>query len=696
LFTPTTGFIGTTTFQYRITDSGTPQASDTALVSVYVFKPIHNAVNDNTTSLKNAVVTGNASSNDNIVSGSTYSIIGTATKGTITITSAGNFTYTPNANAIGTDSVRYQVCSPSPMNICDTAKLFFAINSINAVDDLDTTTINTPKTITVKTNDNDPQGNTISNPIIVSNPSNGTVSVNANGTILFTPTTGFVGTTTFQYRITDNGTPQASDTALVSVYVYKPEFRAIPDINTSIIGSSISGNVSTNDVYFNGTTFTKIGNPLNGSIIFNANGSYIYTPNINFSGKDKIDYVITSPPPMNLKDSASISFVILNEFINGTNTIVAQNDNITTLINQSISICVLCNDNDPQNDSILGPVIVSNPSHGTISINSNKTISYTPNSNFVGSDKFSYSICDNNTVMDCDTATVFIEVSSNTSNQTFANDDMFFTIVDFPIVNNLSKNDSDPQGNTISFSKVSNPIHGTVIVNSNGSFNYIPNSNFSGPDYFIYSKCDNGTPSACDTATVYFNMLKLNTALPVVLKEFSVLVKNCEANLIWKTESEINFSNFEIERKINENEFIKIGEVFAKGSTNSSQQYYFNDNNISSSLYQYRLKMNDIDGKYSYSEIESIQTNCSLNNSILIYPNPAIDEVNLEISNEENVDYEIKILDIYGKIIYQNSISINAEVKSIKIPLNNFSNGIYSVILFDGTNKKVVKLYKTN
>jgi hypothetical protein len=106
--------------------------------------------------------------------------------------------------------------------------------------------------------------------------------------------------------------------------------------------------------------------------------------------------------------------------------------------------------------------------------------------------------------------------------------------------------------------------------------------------------------------------------------------------------------------------------------------------------------MNDIDGKYSYSEIESIQTNCSLNNSILIYPNPAIDEVNLEISNEENVDYEIKILDIYGKIIYQNSISINAEVKSIKIPLNNFSNGIYSVILFDGTNKKVVKLYKTN
>lgn len=77
----------------------------------------------------------------------------------------------------------------------------FAINSVNAVDDIDTTNVNISSVISVLGNDTDPQGNAISNPIIVVNPMHGTVVVNANGSILYTPITGYAGNDFFNIEL---------------------------------------------------------------------------------------------------------------------------------------------------------------------------------------------------------------------------------------------------------------------------------------------------------------------------------------------------------------------------------------------------------------------------------------------------------------------------------------------------------------
>jgi hypothetical protein len=71
----------------------------------------------------------------------------------------------------------------------------------------------------------------------------------------------------------------------------------------------------------------------------------------------------------------------------------------------------------------------------------------------------------------------------------------------------VAPNDSDPNNDPLTFTKLTNPTNGTVTFNPNGTYTYTPNTNYVGPDRFIYKVCDNGTPNLCDTATVYITVL---------------------------------------------------------------------------------------------------------------------------------------------------------------------------------------------
>ncbi|CAM1370250.1 hypothetical protein TSEDIMI_80036 [Tenacibaculum sediminilitoris] len=90
------------------------------------------------------------------------------------------------------------------------------------------------------------------------------------------------------------------------------------------------------------------------------------------------------------------------------------------------------------------------------------------------------------------------------TNTTTAIDDSFSTDYNVAVSGNVLDNDSDLEGNTqtVNTVLVINPNYGSVVLNSNGSFLYTPNQNFSGSDSFRYRVCDNGSPVACDEAIV--------------------------------------------------------------------------------------------------------------------------------------------------------------------------------------------------
>ena len=155
-------------------------------------------------------------------------------------------TYIPNSDFNGTDTFDYTVCDKSTPQNCDTATITVTVNPIlDLVDDAPTTDANTPVDVNALLNDNDiPSIGTI----VVTDPTNGTVSIDDNGTpndpsddvLNYTPDTGFSGIDTFDYTICDTATPQNCDTATVTVTVSSlPDYK--PSIfisNTTIIGGS--------------------------------------------------------------------------------------------------------------------------------------------------------------------------------------------------------------------------------------------------------------------------------------------------------------------------------------------------------------------------------------------------------------------------------------------------------------------------
>ena len=109
-------------------------------------------------------------------------------------------------------------------------------------------------------------------------------------------------------------------------------------------------------------------------------------------------------------------------------------------------------------------------------------------------------------------------VAADDANQTLKN-----TVVN----GTTAANDLDPNiGQTLTFSLLVNPTHGSVSLNANGTYTYTPTTGYIGTDQFQYKICDNGTPTLCDTATVYLTIYDF----PCVTMNLKVLLEGSLRN----------------------------------------------------------------------------------------------------------------------------------------------------------------------
>ncbi|PNX53780.1 MAG: hypothetical protein BV458_02565 [Thermoplasmata archaeon M9B2D] len=188
----------------------------------------------------------------------------------------------------------------------------------------------------------------------------------------------------------------------------------------------------------------------------------------------------------------------------------ANDDTATTNEDTPLWINVLANDTDP--DGTLTPstvTVTSGPTHGTTNINTTTgSIQYTPETNYYGSDSFTYTINDDDGAPS-NTATVNITINDVNDPPT-ANDDTATTNEDTPLWINVLANDTDPDGtlNPSTVTVTSGPTHGTTNINTTtGSIQYTPETNYYGSDSFIYTvNDDDGAPS--NTATVTITVLE--------------------------------------------------------------------------------------------------------------------------------------------------------------------------------------------
>lgn len=213
------------------------------------------------------------------------------------------------------------------------------------------------------------------------------------------------------------------------------------------------------DIYANDTNLPVSGaltatNPTNGTVSINNNSTpndptddvLTYTPDPNFNGVDNFNYTVCNT--LGDCSTAAVSLSVLP-------IVDALDDMVTTMENQPLDILVLANDNDLP---ILGTFTVTNPANGAVIINTNGTpgnpsddsLSYTPNLNFIGTDTFTYTICD--TLSNCSTGTVTIIVTPNGAvNLDSDNDGILDSFEDLNLDgdNNPATNPTDTDGDGI-------------------------------------------------------------------------------------------------------------------------------------------------------------------------------------------------------------------------------------------------------
>ncbi|MCS4139503.1 surface protein [Salinibacter ruber] len=160
---------------------------------------------------------------------------------------------------------------------------------------------------------------------------------------------------------------------------------------------------------------------------------------------------------------------------------------------------VLANDTDPNGDSLTVSV-VSDASSGNLTLEANGALQYDPQRNFSGTDSFSYEAVDDSSA--ADTASVTIAVLP-INDPPVANADSFETRQDSALTvaaPGVLENDTDVDGDTLAAALVSEAGNGDLTLREDGSFEYVPNSSFTGEDSFTYRALDDS--SAADTASV--------------------------------------------------------------------------------------------------------------------------------------------------------------------------------------------------
>lgn len=165
------------------------------------------------------------------------------------------------------------------------------------------------------------------------------------------------------------------------------------------------------------------------------------------------------------------------------------------------------------------------------------------------------------------------------------------------------------------------------------------------------------------------------STVPIKLKSFAGVTKNCKATLTWETALESNVKNIEILRSENGELFEKVGDVMPKGNNS----YYTIEIGNYTDAY-FKLKTNDSDGHYEYSKIISLKSNCEMP-GYTILPNPAISFIKV-IGIKSND--QLVILDMLGRKI----LDLRALQTNDKFDIQQIPSGTYFLRI---SNDKMVK-----
>ncbi len=295
----------------------------------------------------------------------------------------------------------------------------------------------------------------------------------------------------------------------IGAYEYTPNVppTAAPDSYTTLQNTTLdiaAPGVLGNDEDADGDWLAAVleSQPAHGELTLNANGSFSYTPEAGYSGNDSFSYRADDYDGQS--EAAKVTIEVLPPGSNLPPT--AAPDAYTARQETPLTVPapgVLDNDQDGNGDALTA-VVESQPANGALTLNANGSFTYTPKAGYTGSDSFTYRANDGQASSAPATVTISI-LPTGANLPPLAFSDRYegtqgttLTIAAPGVLGN----DQDEDGDTLAAVVENEPAHGTLVLNSDGSFSYSADNGFSGSDSFTYRASDGRAQSGPATVTI--------------------------------------------------------------------------------------------------------------------------------------------------------------------------------------------------
>jgi VCBS repeat-containing protein len=243
--------------------------------------------------------------------------------------------------------------------------------------------------------------------------------------------------------------------------------------------------------------------PTHGVLAMNANGTFAYTPDLNYFGADSFSYNLSDGSLDSNLATVSLTVTPVND------APVVADVQATTAEDTPLVIALGAYATDVDSTT-LTTQIVAGPAHGVLVQNNDGSYSYTPDANYNGADSFTYKANDGE--LDSNVATVTLGITP-VNDAPVAGDLNLAAVEDTALKMNLLVAASDVENDALTAAIVATAQHGQVNINADGSFTYTPVANYNGIDSFTYKVNDGALDS--NVATVNLSIAAVNDA-PVV------------------------------------------------------------------------------------------------------------------------------------------------------------------------------------
>ncbi len=491
---PTADWNGSETLTFTATDPSGESISQTVNFTV---APVADIVADKATVVEDTPTIIKVLGNDTFEGDGKVVSLDTnngPANGTVSINPDGSVTYTPNDNYHGADSFTYIVTSGG---VSESTTVEVNVTPVNdapvAKDDIATTQEDTAVTIDVLPNDTDVDGDKLSIESVSVPKEQGTVEV-VDGKLVFTPAENFNGDAEITYTVTDGA---LTDQATVKVTVNA--VNDTPVVESNIADQTLAEDFTPYTIDLN-TAFSDVDN-VDGELTFSVsgnsniqvaivNGIATITPTADWNGSETLTFTATDP------SGESVS-----QTVNFTVTPVAdiEADKTTVVEDTPTIIKVLGNDTFEGKDKVVSLDAENGPKNGTIIVNNDGTVTYTPDDNYVGKDTFTYVVTSGGV---SESTTVEVNVTP-VNDAPVAKDDIATTQEDTAVTIDVLPNDSDVDGDKLSIQSATVPEAQGKVEIVDGKLVFTPAENFNGHAEITYTVTDGQlTDEAKVTVTV--------------------------------------------------------------------------------------------------------------------------------------------------------------------------------------------------